>query len=178
MDQRTRCEIILQNYLKTKEYNTDYKITISNYFIIKYKNIILFYLSNINDYIKHNMDNIVIKIYNHNKYFYYFNNKHNKIIYYKKPQIKIICNNKEEKYYNKFYKMYKKIININKKIGNFKYYSIKPLYIYIYKRRIHYYNKIKLYSNHYSIMFVLYIIFVLYNYIIDYYILYIYIYIL
>ena len=83
-----RCEIILQNYLKTKEYNTDYKITISNYFIIKYKNIILFYLSNINDYIKHNMDNIVIKIYNHNKYFYYFNNKSH--------EIKIIFNNTEK----------------------------------------------------------------------------------
>jgi len=100
MELRKRCEIILQNYLKNQVYNTDY-------YIIKYTNITLFYLLNKTDYIKYNLSNEIQKGYNHNNtYFYYFNNKNNQIYYLKNKKIKIIYNNKEEKHYNKFYKMY------------------------------------------------------------------------
>ena len=162
---KQRCEIILQNYIYTQVYNTDYEIV--NNCIIKYKNITLFYLFNKTDYIKYNLSNEVIKEYSHKYFYYYFNNKNNQIYYIKK--IKIIYNNKEEKHYNKFYKMYKKRPDIYRNFGSFKYYSIKPFIIYIYKTSINYYNKQKLYSNHYSIMFLLYIFF---DYIIIYYIIY------
>ena len=155
-----RCEIILQNYLKTQVYTTDYKI-IKNYIynnIIKYNNKILFFVLNKTDYRKYNICNELQKVYDHNYYFYYFNNKNNKICFYTKLQIKVIYNNTEEKYYNKFYKIYRKIIKIYKQFAYFKYYYKKPFIIYIYKIRINYYNKTKLYSNHYSIMFLLYII--------------------
>jgi len=72
-----RCKIILQNYLKTKVYNTDYEII--NNFIIKYKNIELFNIFNKTNYIKYNICNETQKYYNHNNSFYYFNNKNNKI---------------------------------------------------------------------------------------------------
>ena len=57
-----RCKNILQNYLKTHVYNTDYKI-IDN-FLIKYKNITLFYVVSKTKYIKHNICNIIQKEYN------------------------------------------------------------------------------------------------------------------
>ena len=96
------------------------------------------------------------------------------IIYYlKNTKIKIIYNNKEKKFYNKFCTIYKKIINIYSNYVYFKYYSIKPFIICIYKISIYYYNKQKLYLNQYSIMFLLYIIYYILSYIIDYYIYYI-----
>ena len=74
-----RCKNILQYYLNTQEYNTDYEIIHTNYntSIIKYKNknIILFYLFNTNNYIKFNRFNHITKKYNHNINFYYYNNK-------------------------------------------------------------------------------------------------------
>ena len=157
-----RCEIILQNYLKTQVYTTDYKI-IKNYIynnIIKYNNIILFYVANNTNYRKNNICNELQKVYDYNNYFYYFNNKNNKICFYKNLQIKVICNDKEEKYYNKFCKIYRKIIKIYKKFAYFKYYYKKnQFFIYTYKKT-YYYNIKYSYSNNYSIMFLLYIIFV------------------
>ena len=156
-----RCKNILQNYLTTKVYNNDYEI-INNFIIIyKYKNIKIFNVFNKTNYIKYNICNKTQKGYNHNYSFYYFNNKNNKILFSIKSIIKIICNNKEEKYYNKFCKMYKKIINIYK-IAYFKYYySIKPYIIYLKYPILYNYKpkpKIQLYSNNYSIIFLLCII--------------------
>ena len=131
-----RCTNILQNYLKTQEYNTDYKIIDNGTnFLIKYGSITLFYVSSNNEYIKYNIFNKIIKVYDHNGYLYYFNNK-NCIIYFNKnnknKKIKKIYNNTEMKYYNKFYKIYEKIININKDLIFFKYYyKIKPFIIYL-----------------------------------------------
>ena len=72
-----------------------------------------------------------------------------------------------KKHYDKFCKIYKKKVRIYEDYIYFKYYyKIKPCdiyniyYIYIYKSFINYYNTTKLYSNQYSIMFLLYIIFV------------------
>ncbi len=148
------CKNILQNYLNTQEYSNDYTITIHKYniniYIIKYKNIILFYVYDYIHYL-YKICNETKKEYKHYYYYYYCNNKNNKIWFYKKEQIKIIYN-KEEKHYNKFCKLYKKTIDIYSNIGY--YYSIKP-YLYIYKTSINYYNKQKLYSNHNSIMFVI-----------------------
>ena len=81
----------------------------------------------------------------------------------------MLYNNKAHKYYNKFYNIYKKIITkiyVNyTKFGYFKYYYIKSfMLLYINKININY-NITKLYSKQYSIMFLLYIIFVIYNYI-------------
>ncbi len=42
------------------------------------------------------MYNKIIKVYSHNKYFYYFNNKNNKIYFNKSHEIKIIFNNTEK----------------------------------------------------------------------------------
>ena len=158
-----RCKIILQNYLKTQEYNNDYKIIIYNNFInnstnfvIKYTNITLFYVFDNNNYIKYNIYNNIIKLYNHNNNFYYSNNKNYYIYFYKNQKIKVIYNDIENKYYDKFYKMYKKTINIYNNFVYFEYYYIKSfIYICIYKTNINYYNKTKLYSKHYSIMFLL-----------------------
>ena len=117
-----RCKNILQNYLKTHVYNTDYKI-IDN-FLIKYKNITLFYVVSKTKYIKHNICNIIQKEYNHYYYFYYFNNKNNKIYFDKTHQTKIIYNDIEIKYYNKFCKIYKKIyFNYTVDICFYYYYS-------------------------------------------------------
>ena len=125
-----RCEIILQNYLKTHEYihNTDYTIIYvsdikgkNNWFTIYYKNNLLFSIINKNNYYKYNICiNKMKKQYEHNKCLTYINNKNNEIMFYKTTKIKHIYNNKKWKYYNKYYKMYK----IEKKFynGYFKYY--------------------------------------------------------
>jgi len=135
-----RCQIILQNYLKTTNYTcSDYKIVnnkfINNYFGLYYKNHMLFFIYSSKLYVKYNNNNIK-KRYNHNKYFYYYNNKNNKIYIEKNInlfKLIYIYNNKEWKYYNNFFNMYKKIIKFYAlDICFMYYYSInKPYYIYI-----------------------------------------------
>ena len=184
-----RCEFILQNYFKTCDI-TDYKIIKVNvgnygYFIINYNCKTIFYMINIDNYIKYNIQNTtntknnILKEYKHNEYIFYYNNKNIYInLYFFKNNIKlfkIICNNKECKYYNNFFKMYKKIFNYYSSNRYFLYYYYK-INLYIYKKYSNIYNIKKLYSNQYSIMFLF--IFVLYNYIIIYIYIYIYIYIM
>jgi len=160
-----RCKIILQNYLQTQVYNTDYtlvKDTIDkNNFTIYYKNNILFEIYNIDYYVKY----IGKKEYYHNMFVCYYNNKNNRIIFTINKKIKMVStcdyNNRELKYYNKFCKIYKKIFyDYSRKSWFNYYYKIKPYNLYIYKLyNKHTYILSKLYSNHYSIMFLLYIIF-------------------
>jgi len=161
MDQR--CEIILQNYLKTTEYNNDYTFFRKSnwWFEIYYKNNKLFYISN-NHYIKYNIINHKIdKEYIYDYYLFYLNNKNNKIMFLKSTKIKIIHNIKEEKYYE-FSQINEKIYYNYSSIIRFKYFysKIKKYNIYIFKIYNNDYTIYKLYSNNYSIMFVLYIIFV------------------
>ena len=102
----------------------------------------------------------MIKQYKHNEFVFYYNNKNNKIIYNKSLKLKTINNHKEQKCYNKFLQLYIKIIIIYKENIHFLYcYKIQQYFIYIYKiyNYIIKYNIKKLYSNHYSIMFLLYI---------------------
>ena len=158
-----RCNIILQNYLKTTEYNNDYKIINSmflNYcFRIYYKTNILFLVYNNYYYIKFNNCQIK-KNYTYNEYFYYYNNKNNRISFSKIKinlfKLNYIYNNKEWKFYNNFFNIYKKIIKIHVLDTFFMYYySIKPPYIiYRYKKynSIYIYGIKDLYSNHYSII--------------------------
>jgi len=122
-----RCEIILQNYLQTLVYNTDYilvKDTIDkNNFTIYYKNNILFEVYNIDYYVKYKGQ----KEYYHNMFICYYNNKNIKIV--------STCdyNNRELKYYNKFCKIYKKIFyDYSRKAWFNYYYKIKPYNLYIY----------------------------------------------
>ena len=121
---KQRCQIILQNYLKTIEYNNNYTIVrdkfINNYFKIYYKNQMLFFIYSSKQYVKYN-NNKIKKQYKHNEYFYYYNKKNNN------------NNNEEWKYYNTFLNIYKKIIRIHLlDICFMYYYSIKkPYYIYI-----------------------------------------------
>ena len=128
-----RCKNILQNYLKSKVYNTDYKIIKTNKnFIIKYKCIILFYVYENNIIIKYNISDEIKKGYNHYNFYFYLNNKNNQIYYVKNTKIKIIHNNKEEKYYNTFCKMYKKLITIYSPYIWFMYYYYKIIQYNIY----------------------------------------------
>jgi len=133
----TWCEIILQNYLQTRdiELYSNYKI-VNN--IIYYKYDILFYVYS-NSYLKYDKINIK-KNYNSSGNINYYNNKNNNIqnnnILYIK-NIKIIKNIKTKilKYYNYLFKMYKKIcINKSNEI-HFKYFysKIKSSIICIYK---------------------------------------------
>ena len=116
-----RCKIILQNYLKTTDYScNDYKIVKDNfninYFIIYYKNQMLFFIYSSKHYIKYNNCQIK-KNYTHNEY-YYYNNKNNRISFNKTNinlfKLNYIYNNKEWKHYNTFFNMYKKKLNFTR----------------------------------------------------------------
>ena len=139
-----RCEIILQNYLKTHDYihNTDYKIVENENkcFTILYKNNYLFYIFNNKYYIKYNMiQKGRNRYYEHKLYVLYYNNKNNaKYNYYNNENISYWIynnNNNEFKYYNKFFKIFKKT-NSNYNYRNmiiYKHYYSNS-YIFFYKK--------------------------------------------
>ena len=161
-----RCKIILQNYIYTHINNDDYNDDNNDDYnykidknIIYYKNNKLFIVYDMNHYILFNISSFNrIKHYNHNVFLSYYNNKNNEIFLNNKKEKKlfkiIYNNNKDEKYYNKFLQIYKKINHFYLNDGYCMYYY-SNIKLYIYKLYTDIDNIIiyNLYSKHYSIMF-------------------------